>query len=75
MNDLEKLNNKVSELTVGTYVCEIFLHYDHERVTRCERTILFVDVDGNATWLDDWYEGEEHIELNKCVEIYNLTLL
>lgn len=74
MSDLEKLNKDVLELPAGTYVCEIFMHYDHERIAQCERTVLCIDVDGNATWLNDWYEGQEHIELHKCVDINNLIL-
>ena len=74
MSDLEKLNKFVSELPVGTYVCELFIHYDHENIIHSERTILCIDIDGNATWLDDWHEGQQHIELHKCVEINNLKL-
>lgn len=74
MSNIEKIDKYVSELPSGTYVCEIFLHYDHEHIIHSMRTILDVDIDGNAIWLDDWYEGQQHIELHKCVEINNLIL-
>lgn len=76
MSDIERIYTYASELPAGTYVCQLFIRYDHdhEHITQCVRTILCIDIDGNATWLDDWYEGQQHIELNKCVEINNLIL-
>ena len=74
MSDIEKIDKYVSELPAGTYVCQLFMHYDHEHITQCVRTILCIDIEGNATWLDDWYEGQQYIELDKCIEINNLIL-
>ena len=74
MSDIEKIDTYVSQLPTGTYVCEIYLQYDHEHTIQCVRTIVCVDIEGYATWLDDWYEGQQNIYLHKCVEINNLIL-
>lgn len=74
MSDLEKLDKYISELPAGTYVCELLLNYYFDHNTQRERTILIVDIDGNATWLDDWYEGQQRIILSRCINIEDLKI-
>lgn len=54
---------KISHLEIGTYIVVIKLKYNYEDDYRIEQTVVSVGIDEYITWLDDWWEGEEYVEL------------
>lgn len=49
---------------------------DHEKEWTYQHELLLVDCDcpGYYCWENDWHEGEEHVEILGCINIFDIDV-
>ena len=53
----------------STYVAKLLIRYDFETEPECLYEVFDNGGDDTITWLNDWYEGQDHIELLGIIKV------
>ena len=61
------------------YVVRIRLKYNHEKEAREINQLLLFEPSGlpdglNFVWLNDWHEGEEHVEIVGYIKVHEIEI-
>lgn len=53
----------------ATYLAKILYKYDFEDDWSCSYEVFSMDENEDVTWMNDWYEGQQHIKIEGLVII------
>ena len=66
---IDIFENIIPKLDIGYhYIFRIHLKYKHEKDIR-DINVLLLSEEGELSWLNDWYEGEEYVHVVGYIKV------